>query len=78
MIGVGVMGAARQMAGQAVLQRQSGSEHGAAHRQPGALHQRRGGWQADAALLLMAELPAGKGPVVARPMHQLQPTARRR
>ena len=42
-VGEGVVGAAGQVAGQTVLQRQTGREHGAAHRQPAAPHQGRGG-----------------------------------
>ena len=63
-VGEGVVGAAGQVAGQAVLQRQAGREHGAAHRQPAAPHQGRGGRQADAAFRRRAQCTTGKGLVV--------------
>ncbi len=49
-IGKGVVGAPRQVAGHAVLQGELRRAQGAAHRQPGALHQRLGGRQTNAPL----------------------------
>ena len=63
------------MAGNAVLQRQPGREHGAAHRQPTAPHQGRTHRQANAALFSGREFAAAVGLVITALVHQLQPAA---
>ena len=77
-VGKGMVGAARQVAGQALLQCQPGGEHRTAHRQPAAAHQRCGGGQTDAPHRSRLQLVAGKALVIGPAMHQLQPAPRHR
>ncbi len=71
----GVVGAAGQVAGQAVAQGQPGREHRAPHRQPAASHQGLRHRQADAAHLLRTQPSPGEGLVVAAAVHHLHPSA---
>ena len=73
-VGEGVVGPPRQMAGQTMLQRQPCCHHRAAHGQPGASDQRMCCRQADTTLGLAIQLTSGEGLVIGAWMHQFQPT----
>ena len=77
-VGKSMVGAARQVAGQAVLQCQPGREYRAAHSQPAAAHQGSGGRQTDATHRGRLQLVAGKTLVIGPAMYQLQPAPRYR
>ena len=73
--GVGVVGAARQMRGQAPLESQSCRQQGAAHGKPGALHQRPRGRKPDATLLRSGQVITAEGFVIFAGMDALQISA---
>ena len=74
-VGVGVVAAAGGVAGEAVLERQAGGQHGAGHRAAGAQGQGLGHRQAEAPLLGGLEPLLQDGGDVARRVGELEPGA---